>query len=81
MGRFTYSRWDGTQVGFDLDADSLLEEMTDDLLYHGDLNAAMRRMMIEAEIPRNSRRNRACHAQSLVGNCCLRDRWRTRVML
>ena len=22
--RFTYSRWDGTQVGFDLDADSVL---------------------------------------------------------
>src|SRR6195256_6167106 len=43
--RFQYSRWDGTQVGFDLDADALLEEMTDDLLYHGDLNAALRRMM------------------------------------
>ncbi|MFM7224195.1 MAG: hypothetical protein ACKO1Y_01975, partial [Actinomycetota bacterium] len=44
-GRFEYSRWDGTQVGFDLDADALLEEMTDDLLYHGDVNAALRRMM------------------------------------
>jgi len=44
-GRARYSRWDGTQVGFDLDADALLEEMTDDLLYHGDLNAALRRMM------------------------------------
>ena len=43
--RSWYSRWDGTQVGFDLDADALLEEMTDDLLYHGDLNAALRRMM------------------------------------
>lgn len=45
MTRFRYSRWDGTQVGFDLDADSLLDEMTDDLLYHGDLHAALRRMM------------------------------------
>jgi len=43
--RYRYSRWDGTQVGFDLDADALLEEMTDDLLYHGDLNAALRRML------------------------------------
>jgi uncharacterized protein with von Willebrand factor type A (vWA) domain len=43
--RARYSRWDGTQVGFDLDADALLDEMTDDLLYHGDLNAALRRMM------------------------------------
>ena len=42
---FQYSRWDGTQRGFDIDADSLLEEMSDDLLYHGDLNAALRRMM------------------------------------
>jgi len=41
----------------------------------------MRRMMIEAEIPRNSGQNRACHAQSLVGNCWLQDRWRTRIML
>ncbi|MGH9193654.1 MAG: hypothetical protein ACRDZ0_14430, partial [Acidimicrobiales bacterium] len=43
--RFRYSRWDGTQVGFDLDADAVLEQMTDDLLYHGDLNAALRRLL------------------------------------
>ena len=43
--RFSYSRWDGTQVGFDIDAESIFEEITDDLLYHGDLNAALRRMM------------------------------------
>ena len=40
-----YSRWDGTQVGFELDADSVLNEINDDLLYHGDLNAALRRLM------------------------------------
>jgi uncharacterized protein with von Willebrand factor type A (vWA) domain len=45
VARFQYSRWDGTQRGFDYDADTLLGEMTDDLLYHGDLNAAMRRLM------------------------------------
>ncbi len=43
--RFRYSRWDGTQVGFDLDATDIFSELTDDLLYHGDLNAALRRMM------------------------------------
>jgi len=43
--RFRYSRWDGTQRGFDYDADTLLGEMTDDLLYHGDLNSALRRLM------------------------------------
>jgi uncharacterized protein with von Willebrand factor type A (vWA) domain len=45
VSRFRYSRWDGTQVGFELDADDILDQVTDDLLYHGDLNAALRRMM------------------------------------
>ncbi len=43
--QFRYSRWDGTQVGFDLDADAVLEQVTDDLLYHGDINAALRRLL------------------------------------
>jgi uncharacterized protein with von Willebrand factor type A (vWA) domain len=43
--RFTYSRWDGTQKGFDLDADALFGQLTDELLYHGDVNAALRRML------------------------------------
>src|SRR5688500_19953558 len=43
--RFTYSRWDGTQTGFELDADSLFDEITDDLLYHGDVSNALRKMM------------------------------------
>jgi uncharacterized protein with von Willebrand factor type A (vWA) domain len=42
---FRYSRWDGTQPGADLDADDVLSEITDDLLYHGDLNAALRRLL------------------------------------
>jgi uncharacterized protein with von Willebrand factor type A (vWA) domain len=54
--RFTYSRWDGTQVGFELDADSILEEITDDLLYHGDLNNALRRMMQSGFRDRNGDR-------------------------
>ena len=43
--RFQYSAWDGSQTGFDYDAEGLFKELTDDLLYHGDLNAAMRRLM------------------------------------
>jgi len=54
--RFTYSRWDGTQRGFDLDADSLFDELTDDLLYHGDVNSALRRMMQEGMSDRNGER-------------------------
>jgi uncharacterized protein with von Willebrand factor type A (vWA) domain len=51
--RFTYSRWDGTQRGFDLDADAVFEELTDDLLYHGDLASALRRLMQEGMRDRN----------------------------
>jgi uncharacterized protein with von Willebrand factor type A (vWA) domain len=51
-----YSRWDGTQVGFELDADSVLEEINDDLLYHGDLNAALRRLMNSGFEDRNGER-------------------------
>ncbi len=54
--RFTYSRWDGTQKGFELDADSLFDELTDDLLYHGDVNSALRRMMQQGMRDRNGER-------------------------
>ncbi|MEJ7844712.1 MAG: hypothetical protein WKF93_03630 [Acidimicrobiales bacterium] len=53
--RFTYSRWDGTQHGFDLDADSVFDEITDDLLYHGDLNAALRRLLQQGFKDRDGR--------------------------
>ncbi|MGH9297427.1 MAG: hypothetical protein ACRDZP_05565 [Acidimicrobiales bacterium] len=45
MNEFLYSRWDGSEAGFDLDADAILSEINDDLLYHGDVNAALRRLM------------------------------------
>jgi uncharacterized protein with von Willebrand factor type A (vWA) domain len=54
--RFTYSRWDGTQKGFDLDADALFDELNDDLLYHGDINSALRRLMQEGMNDRNGER-------------------------
>src|SRR5260370_42424260 len=54
--RFRYSRWDGTQVGFDVDADSVLSEIPDDLLYRGDLNAALRRLMQSGFRDRNGER-------------------------
>ncbi|HEX3621381.1 MAG TPA: hypothetical protein VHT97_03600 [Acidimicrobiales bacterium] len=55
-GRFRYSRWDGTQTGFDLDADEVLAQVTDDLVYHGDMNAALRRMLQEGLKDRNGER-------------------------
>ena len=54
--RFTYSRWDGTQKGFELDADALFDEITDDLLYHGDLNNALRRLMQQGLRDQNGER-------------------------
>lgn len=54
--RFTYSRWDGTQRGFELDADVLFEQLTDELLQHGDVNAALRRMMQDGMSDADGRR-------------------------
>jgi uncharacterized protein with von Willebrand factor type A (vWA) domain len=46
VGRgFRYSRWDGTQAGFELDSDDVLAEVADEVIYHGDPNAALRRML------------------------------------
>ena len=43
--RHRYSRFDGTQAGFDIDADELFALVTDDLAYHGDLSSALRRLL------------------------------------
>jgi len=53
--RFTYSRWDGTQKGFELDSDSVMRELTDELIHHGDPNAALRRIMQQGMQDRNGR--------------------------
>jgi uncharacterized protein with von Willebrand factor type A (vWA) domain len=53
--RFRYSRWDGTQHGFELDADSVIKEVTDELIHHGDPNAALRRIMQQGLRDRNGR--------------------------
>jgi len=42
---WSYSQWDGSQSGFVDEIDSLFDEIADDLLYHGDPDAAMRRML------------------------------------
>ncbi|MCP4434498.1 MAG: hypothetical protein GY812_03235 [Actinomycetia bacterium] len=54
--RFRYSPWDGTQRGFELDALDVMGELTDDLLYHGDVNAALRRMLQSGFEDRNGER-------------------------
>ncbi|MGH2931005.1 MAG: hypothetical protein ACRDL8_22560, partial [Solirubrobacteraceae bacterium] len=56
MARFRYSRWDGTQVGFEFDADDVFGELTDELLYHGDLNQALQRLLQRGFRDRNGER-------------------------
>src|SRR3984893_7886920 len=41
---FNYSGWDGSQHVLDLDAESLLDAMSDDLLEEGDLYRALQRL-------------------------------------
>src|ERR1700687_5590110 len=41
---FSYGAWDGTQHVLDLDAESLLDAMSDDLLEEGDLYRALQRL-------------------------------------
>ncbi|HLW45288.1 MAG TPA: VWA domain-containing protein, partial [Acidimicrobiales bacterium] len=43
--RYAYSAWDGSQEGSGIDPDSLLGELTDELLAGGDLDAALRRLL------------------------------------
>jgi uncharacterized protein with von Willebrand factor type A (vWA) domain len=56
MARFSYSRWDGTQVGFDYGADDAFAEVTDELLYHGDVNQALQRLLQRGFEDRNGER-------------------------
>jgi uncharacterized protein with von Willebrand factor type A (vWA) domain len=56
MPRFSYSRWDGTQVGFDYGADDAFSELTDELLYHGDVNQALQRLLQRGFEDRNGER-------------------------
>ncbi|MBI3638101.1 MAG: VWA domain-containing protein [Candidatus Rokubacteria bacterium] len=42
---FRYSRWDGSQDVPDLDADDLLDRLSDDVLSHGDPWSAIQRML------------------------------------
>jgi len=41
---YRYSQWDGTQSIFDLDAESLMDQLSDEILNQGDLARAMREM-------------------------------------
>ena len=50
---FRYSRWDGTQRLEDLDAEDILDALSDDYLKHGDLRRALDRLMQQGFMDRN----------------------------
>ncbi|MDA8292399.1 MAG: hypothetical protein M0Z33_12090, partial [Actinomycetota bacterium] len=43
--RWRYGRWDGTQEPAAVSAGDVLAAVADDVLYHGDLDAALRRAL------------------------------------
>ena len=43
--RFAYSKWDGSQTGFNVHAFDLFAELTDELVHHGDANSALRKLL------------------------------------
>jgi uncharacterized protein with von Willebrand factor type A (vWA) domain len=53
--RWRYSRWDGSAPPLDLDPDEILAQLRDDLLYHGELEAALRRLMQQGFTTRDGR--------------------------
>ena len=51
--RFTYTRWDGTQKRIRLRRRRSVRQITDDLVYHGDVNNALRRLLQQGFHDRN----------------------------
>ncbi|HEY7346962.1 MAG TPA: VWA domain-containing protein [Ktedonobacterales bacterium] len=56
FSRYHYSRWDGTQRIEGLDADEILDALSEDFLREGDLRRAMERMMRQGFQGRNGER-------------------------
>jgi uncharacterized protein with von Willebrand factor type A (vWA) domain len=56
MKRYRYSQWDGRQAFADIEADDVLDEAVEDLLQHGDLTWALRRLFEQGLRLRGGRR-------------------------
>jgi uncharacterized protein with von Willebrand factor type A (vWA) domain len=67
---YQYSRWDGTQRLDELDAESILDALSDDYLRHGDLRRAMERLRQMGYTNRDGQRRMGM--QDLLNN--LRER-------
>src|SRR5215471_7037858 len=56
VGLFSYSHWDGSQHVLDVDAESLLDAMSDDLLEEGDLWRALQRLFRQGAQDQNGQK-------------------------
>ncbi len=56
MTLYRYSRWDGTQDLSSLDEDDLLEQVSDQLMAHGDLAAALRSVVQRGAVGKSGQR-------------------------
>src|SRR5581483_1598093 len=54
--RYAYSRWDGSQKLDDLDAEDILDALSDDYMRTGDLRKALERMMQQGFMGRDGMR-------------------------
>ena len=62
MGEFKYSEWDGSQNLFDMDADELMDKVSNDIMSNSSLSDIMRRMM------RNGMQDRQGRPARYAGN-------------
>ncbi len=55
MTSYRYSRWDGSQDPFQFHEDDIMEQLSDQLLYHGDVASALRSMIQRGATRRDGR--------------------------
>ena len=56
MTLYRYSRWDGAQEVFPIDADDLMGQLSEQLMSHGDLSSALRSMLQKGMMDQRGRR-------------------------
>lgn len=69
---FVYARWNGSQNPVGLDGDDLFDEIRDSLLYHGDVAAALKKLLSDGF--RDRRGNRTSGVRDMVEGLAQRRR-------
>ncbi len=55
LNHFNYSKWDGSQESLFATDSDLLDQIIDDIIFHGDVNAALRRLLRQGFTKENGR--------------------------